>query len=110
MEELANAKKVDMVTGIADIHAKMFGMKYTLDDICASDTYNELKEEDFAKHVVEMKQMIQDVMHSIEEMCFPEWNKPDLLNSTFVVYMSMVKEHCSDEVWKRMQEEISSIG
>ena len=110
MSESASAKAMDMVTGVADIHAKMFGMKYLLDDIFASDTYKDLKEENFAKNLADMKQILQDVMHSIEEMCFPEWNKPDLLNCAYVLYMSMVKEQCSDEVLKRMQEEFPSIG
>lgn len=72
MSGSASTKAMDMVTGVADIHAKMFGMKYLLDDIFASDTYKDLKEENFAKYLADMKQILQDVMFSIEEMCFPE--------------------------------------
>ena len=67
-------------------------MKYILDDIFASDIYKGLKEENFAKNLADMEQMLQDVMHSIEEMCFPKWNKPDLLPKMSLSAYALIHE------------------
>ncbi|SCY68967.1 hypothetical protein [Butyrivibrio sp. INlla14] len=112
MKKTKDKKAMAQLDRIADIHATAITMNYVLDNmvlnyIDAIKNYPELKNGNLAADINSLGVLLEREARNINELLFPEGTIHDLLNGSDVLYFNMVSNHCSDEIQKKMRENIA---